>query len=159
MTEADVERLLQDAGIIRHRGKIASTINNAKRDARDPEGVRQPRRLHLALRARAAQRRPTLARQHPVRDRSLARAEQGPAQTRLQLRRPHHLYAFMQAMGLVNDHYTPLLLPRRMRAERKKLKRPHEPAAGSRRTSPACGGGATSSDSLVEGGGHDSMSP
>jgi len=31
MTEADVERLLQDAGIIRHRGKIASTINNAKR--------------------------------------------------------------------------------------------------------------------------------
>ena len=31
MGEADVERLLQDAGIVRHRGKIASTINNAKR--------------------------------------------------------------------------------------------------------------------------------
>src|SRR5260221_12962894 len=31
MTGADIERLLQDAGIIRHRGKIASTINNAKR--------------------------------------------------------------------------------------------------------------------------------
>ncbi|HZZ79708.1 MAG TPA: DNA-3-methyladenine glycosylase I, partial [Gemmataceae bacterium] len=31
MTEADIERLLQDAGIIRHRGKIASTINNAAR--------------------------------------------------------------------------------------------------------------------------------
>src|SRR5690606_29427475 len=31
MGGADVERLLQDAGIIRHRGKIASTINNAKR--------------------------------------------------------------------------------------------------------------------------------
>src|SRR5262245_15899033 len=30
-TEKDVERLLQDAGIIRHRGKIESTINNAKR--------------------------------------------------------------------------------------------------------------------------------
>jgi DNA-3-methyladenine glycosylase I len=29
--ESDVERLLQDAGIIRHRGKIVSTINNAKR--------------------------------------------------------------------------------------------------------------------------------
>ena len=28
--EADIERLLGDAGIIRHRGKIASTINNAK---------------------------------------------------------------------------------------------------------------------------------
>ena len=31
MTDADVERLLQDAGIIRHRGKIVSTINNAAR--------------------------------------------------------------------------------------------------------------------------------
>ncbi len=29
--EADVERLLQDAGIVRHRGKIESTINNARR--------------------------------------------------------------------------------------------------------------------------------
>ena len=31
MGERDILRLLQDAGIIRHRGKIASTINNAKR--------------------------------------------------------------------------------------------------------------------------------
>ncbi len=31
MTEDDIEMLLQDAGIIRHRGKIAATINNAKR--------------------------------------------------------------------------------------------------------------------------------
>lgn len=30
-TEKDVERLLQDEGIIRHRGKIEATINNAKR--------------------------------------------------------------------------------------------------------------------------------
>jgi len=30
-TEHDVERLLKDAGIIRHRGKIEATINNAKR--------------------------------------------------------------------------------------------------------------------------------
>src|ERR1700749_3891360 len=30
-TERDVERLLQDAGIIRHRGKIEATINNAQR--------------------------------------------------------------------------------------------------------------------------------
>ena len=31
MGEADIERLVLDAGIIRHRGKIASTINNAHR--------------------------------------------------------------------------------------------------------------------------------
>ena len=30
-TEKDVERLLQDEGIVRHRGKIEATINNAKR--------------------------------------------------------------------------------------------------------------------------------
>lgn len=29
--QADVERLLADKGIVRHRGKIESTINNAKR--------------------------------------------------------------------------------------------------------------------------------
>src|SRR3990170_6658692 len=29
--EADIERLLGNAGIVRHRGKIVSTINNAKR--------------------------------------------------------------------------------------------------------------------------------
>src|SRR5690606_67294 len=31
MEEADIARLRQDAGIVRHRGKIASTINNARR--------------------------------------------------------------------------------------------------------------------------------
>ena len=30
-TDADVERLVGDAGIVRHRGKIVSTINNARR--------------------------------------------------------------------------------------------------------------------------------
>src|SRR5664279_13379 len=30
-TARDVERLLRDAGIVRHRGKIESTINNARR--------------------------------------------------------------------------------------------------------------------------------
>ena len=30
-TARDVNRLLKDAGIVRHRGKIESTINNAKR--------------------------------------------------------------------------------------------------------------------------------
>ena len=32
--EADVERLLADAGIVRHRGKIEAAIANARRDAR-----------------------------------------------------------------------------------------------------------------------------
>ena len=48
----DVERLLADAGIVRHRGKIESTINNARRalDLRRREGL--ARRLLLVVRAR-----------------------------------------------------------------------------------------------------------
>ena len=44
MGEADVERLLGDAGIVRHRGKIVSTINNAQR-------ARQMAREHGSLAA------------------------------------------------------------------------------------------------------------
>ena len=41
-TDTDVERLLQDAGIVRHRGKIEATINNAQLLAA-LDAVRDPR--------------------------------------------------------------------------------------------------------------------
>jgi DNA-3-methyladenine glycosylase I len=37
-TDADIERLVLDAGIIRHRGKIVSAINNAQRENYPPRG-------------------------------------------------------------------------------------------------------------------------
>src|SRR5690242_20354554 len=37
-TEVDVQRLLQDAGIVRHRGKIEAVINNARRASEMVEG-------------------------------------------------------------------------------------------------------------------------
>ena len=49
MTEADVERLLLDERIIRHRGKIEATITNARRRSR--LDVRSPRRTDVGLRA------------------------------------------------------------------------------------------------------------
>jgi DNA-3-methyladenine glycosylase I len=86
--ERDVERLLGDAGIIRHRGKIEATINNAR----------------CAIEMVEAEG-------------SLAsyvwrfeRESDGGALSKDLKRRgwrfvgPTTVYAFMQAMGLVNDH-------------------------------------------------------
>ena len=87
----DVERLLGDAGIVRHRGKIESTINNARRVLRAARGVRLARGLRVVLgavsrhAARAADARGAAdARTVDGRDRDV----EGPEAARLELRRP-----------------------------------------------------------------------
>ena len=103
----DVERLLGDAGIVRHRGKIESTINNAKR-ALEIVAERGSLAQYAWTFAPAAAERPrklTLT--------ALRRMTSTPTSTRLSkdLKErgwtfvgPTTVYAFMQAMGLVNDH-------------------------------------------------------
>ncbi len=107
MGDGDIERLLGDAGIIRHRGKIASTINNARRALElqaekgslaawfwsfEPPADTRPEKLTWDwLRA------------NPVSPQSVAISKD------LKKRGwtfvgPTTVYAFMQAMGLVNDH-------------------------------------------------------
>ena len=49
--ERDVERLLGDAGIVRHRGKIEATIANARGDARAARGGNAAARARLVVRA------------------------------------------------------------------------------------------------------------
>ncbi len=98
--DADVARLMADAGIVRHRGKIDAVINNAARACElvDAEGS-------LAA---------FLWRFEPVDDgippqtRSTSPASEALSKA---LRKqgwrfvgPTTVYAFMQAMGLVNDH-------------------------------------------------------
>ncbi len=105
MTAADVERLLQDAGIVRHRGKIVSTINNAKRTLEiqaefgslaayiwrfEPEKRAAPQ-LHGSLDSETEASR---ALSKDLRKRGFSFVG------------PTTCYAFMQAMGLVNDHYS-----------------------------------------------------
>jgi DNA-3-methyladenine glycosylase I len=102
--DGDVQRLLADAGIVRHRGKIESTINNARRaiELVEREGsisafVEQYRPAdHVGPRPDAATFASTSAE-------SVALSKE--------LKRrgwsfvgPTTVYAFMQAMGLVNDH-------------------------------------------------------
>jgi DNA-3-methyladenine glycosylase I len=103
----DVARLLQDAGIIRHRGKIESTINNAKRasELREEFGSLAAYFWRWEPEARSRPRRMT-------RDAltQLARVPESIALSKDLKRRgwtfvgPTTIYAFMEAMGLVNDH-------------------------------------------------------
>jgi DNA-3-methyladenine glycosylase I len=103
----DVTRLLADAAIVRHRGKIESTINNARR-AEDlvaaegslaayvwrfqPPAAARPRRLTRALLSTMATSPESTALSKDLKRRGWSFVG------------PTTVYAFMQAMGLVNDH-------------------------------------------------------
>lgn len=105
--DSDIKRLLLDAGIVRHRGKIASTINNAKRAQEmrqefgtlasyfwqfEPEVTTRPGQItHNALQAMTTSAE-SIAMSKDLRRRGWSFVG------------PTTMYAFMQAMGLVNDH-------------------------------------------------------
>jgi DNA-3-methyladenine glycosylase I len=100
--ERDIERLLGDASIIRHRGKIEAVINNARRmiELREAEG---------SLAAYVWRFEPE--REH--RDASMPSITPESQAMAKDLKKrgwrfvgPTTAYAFMQAMGLVNDHAT-----------------------------------------------------
>lgn len=103
----DVDRLLADAGIVRHRGKITSTINNAARaiDLRDefgslaayfwtfePKPEERPKKITWDELLKMAQTDRSKALSKDLKKRGWSFV--GPTTA----------YAFMQAMGLVNDH-------------------------------------------------------
>jgi DNA-3-methyladenine glycosylase I len=100
-TDKDVERLLQDAGIIRHRGKIEAVINNARRAQElveeagslaaffwsyepDPDSLLEPQSQSTSPESIAL---------------SKALKKRG-----WKFVGPTTVFAFMQAMGLINDH-------------------------------------------------------
>ena len=123
MGEADIERLLTDAGIIRHRGKIASTINNAKRTL-------EIQREFGSLAAYVWRFEPD-ERAAPELGGTLQSETEASRALSKDLRKrgftfvgPTTCYAFMQAMGLVNDHYSHCFARSKCELERKRLKRP-----------------------------------
>ena len=103
----DVARLLRDEGIVRHRGKIESTINNAKRagETLAEFGTLATYFWHFEPEARSRPRRLT-----PEVLGALTTSPESVALSKDLKRRgwtfvgPTTVYAFMQAMGLVNDH-------------------------------------------------------
>ncbi len=123
----DVERLLGDAGIVRHRGKIESTITNARRAIAlcDEFGS-------LAAYFWRFEPDPS-SRPNPVTRAALRALAKTPESTALSkdLKKrgwsfvgPTTVYAFMQAMGLVNDHLEGCCIRSIVEKERNRFVRP-----------------------------------
>src|SRR5690606_18109999 len=99
--ESDVSRLLQDAGIIRHRGKIEAAINNA---ARAQEMVRREGSLAAFFWRYEAPRMGTSEPQTASTSAESIALSKELKKLGWKFVGPTTAYAFMQAMGLVNDH-------------------------------------------------------
>ena len=106
-TEPDVQRLLADAGIVRHRGKIEAVIHNAAR------AIELQREFGSLSRYFWQYEVDTRVRPNKLTAevlRGYATAPESVALSKDLKRRgwkfvgPTTMYAFMQAMGLVNDH-------------------------------------------------------
>jgi DNA-3-methyladenine glycosylase I len=119
--ERDIRRLLQDEGIVRHRGKIKAVINNARRTKElveregslaafiwryepDPQQLASPQTISTSRESEAL---------------SNDLKKQG-----WQFVGPTTVYAFMQAMGLVNDHVEGCVVRAKADRERQAFKRP-----------------------------------
>jgi DNA-3-methyladenine glycosylase I len=121
--ERDVERLLADASIVRHRGKIEAVINNAGRavEMAQSEGSIAAFVWQFEPEPRDGARSREAIEAHTEESRALAK----------ELKRrgwrfvgPTTVYAFMQAMGLVNDHLEGCAAHAEVERARAKFKRP-----------------------------------
>ena len=120
-TEKDVVKLLADPGIVRHRGKIEAVINNAKR-AR--ELVKQEGSLAAFVwryeadpRGRAAPQTVSTSAESIALSKDLKRLG-------WKFVGPTTVFAFMQAMGLVDDHVADCVIQKRVARARKNFARP-----------------------------------
>ena len=120
-TESDVARLLGDTGIVRHRGKIEAVIHNA---ARAQELVQQEGSLAAYF-----------WRHEPAADAlgvpQTASTSAASVQLSKDLKRrgwkfvgPTTVFAFMQAMGLINDHAEGCVVREQAGQARERFQRP-----------------------------------
>lgn len=120
-TQRDIERLLKDEGIVRHRGKIEAVINNAKRarELIEKEGSLaaffwryEPDTKKLAKPQTVSTSAESIVLSKDLK--KMGWKYVGPTTA----------YAFMQAMGLVNDHAADCVIRSEVARARKKFKRP-----------------------------------
>jgi DNA-3-methyladenine glycosylase I len=123
----DVKRLLGDAGIVRHRGKIESVLNNARRacDLVDEAGSiaahvwrfepaprSRPRKLTWAILRAMATTPESIALSKDLKRRGFSFVG------------PTTMYAFMQAVGIVDDHLDGCAVRARAEQARRAFERP-----------------------------------
>ena len=100
MTERDVNRLVADASIIRNRGKIQATVDNARAMRAASPTLAALAKSYEITRTRAPRSIADLPKSTPE-------AEEFAKQLKSQGYRfvgPTSVYAFMQNVGVVNDH-------------------------------------------------------
>ena len=120
-TRRDVDRLLGDAGIVRHRGKIEAVVNNARRarDLVDREGSLaafvwryEPDPGQLAPPQTVSVSAPSIALSKDLKKRGW------------QFVGPTTVHAFMQAVGLINDHVAGCVVREPVATARRRFARP-----------------------------------
>jgi DNA-3-methyladenine glycosylase I len=105
--DKDIERLMLDAGIVRHRGKIEAAINNARCAEKLLESESSLAAYFWKFEPAAASRPKHITRETL---RAMTQSPESLALSKDLKKRgwkfvgPTTMYAFMQAMGLVNDH-------------------------------------------------------
>lgn len=127
--ERDVARLLKDAGIVRHRGKIEAVIHNARQARtlvkREGSLAAFVWRYELDPARRPAPQTATTSPEAKALSRDLKKLG-------WKFVGPTTVYAFMQAMGLVNDHVEACVVRARVVRARKRFQRPSAPARAPR---------------------------
>ncbi|MGN6549194.1 MAG: DNA-3-methyladenine glycosylase I [Pararhizobium sp.] len=125
--EADIARLLADPGIVRHRGKIVSTINNAAR-AMEMRAEFGSLAAYFWSHEPGQKERPAVVdHAHLVANPTTEvskRISKDLKKRGWTFVGPTTLYAFMQAMGLVNDHLEGCFRREEVEAERTAFRRP-----------------------------------
>jgi DNA-3-methyladenine glycosylase I len=120
-TQRDVNRLLKDEGIVRHRGKIEAVVNNARRakELVKREGSLaafiwryEPGMKQLAEPQTASTSAESLALSKDLKKQGWTFVG------------PTTVYAFMQAMGLINDHVADCVIRAKVDRARKSFGRP-----------------------------------
>jgi DNA-3-methyladenine glycosylase I len=120
-TQRDVDRLLKDDGIVRHRGKIEAVINNARRAQ---ELVKQEGSLAAFIwryEPDAEQRARPQTASTSAESLALSKALKKHG---WKFVGPTTVYAFMQAMGLINDHVEDCVIRAKVERARKTFRRP-----------------------------------
>ena len=104
-TTRDVERLLGDAGIVRHRGKIEATISNARAFVALEEQRSFAGMLWQIAREHETERAPLVSLADAAAETPASRAMSKTLKAAgFRFVGPTTMYAFMQSVGMVNDH-------------------------------------------------------
>lgn len=120
-TQQDTERLLQDEGIVRHRGKIEAVINNARRARELVE--REGSLASFVWRYEPDTKQLAAPQSVSTSAESVALSKELKRQG-WKFVGPTTVYAFMQAMGLVNDHAEGCVKRAEVEQARKSFQRP-----------------------------------